>query len=109
MNPADQETVPIKPCCACGVGLLEESNFCRICGAHQVAPLDESIANARFVSSHKAMESYETGKLSRSIFCHPVSGPLVKAVADGVPASASRSVPRDLPKRVLFALMAIPI
>ena len=128
MNTADQETVAIKPCCACGVGLLEESNFCRLCGARQLNLLGMSLSEAlpwershpclppsreapagRDACAPRPMESYKTSKLSQPILYHPVSGPLVKAVAEGVPASASHSVPRELPRKVLFALMAIPI
>jgi hypothetical protein len=112
MDPADQETVAIKPCCACGIGLLEESNFCRLCGERQLSSPGSSAADARAGAGngqHASLERYETSKLSHPILYHPVSGPLVKAVAEGVPACASHSVPRELPKRVLFALMAIPI
>ena len=105
MNTADQETVAIKPCCACGVALLEESVFCRLCGARQLNSPSVSLSDVL----PRAMQSYKTSKLAHPILYHPVSGPLVKAVAEGVPASASHSVPRELPKKVLFALMAIPI
>jgi hypothetical protein len=104
MNTADRQTVAIKPCCSCGAGLLEGSRFCRLCGANQQA-IDAIITN----SESELRSSYITSKLSSSIPYHPVSGPLVQAVARGVPASASQSVARDLPKRLLFALMAIPI
>ena len=112
MDTADQETVAIKPCCGCGVGLLEESNFCRLCGARQLNAPGVSLADGRvdaLSSQGASLESYKTSRLSQPILYHPVSGPLVKAVAEGVPACASHSVPRELPKKVLFALMAIPI
>jgi hypothetical protein len=128
MDTADQETAAIKPCCACGIGLLEESKFCRLCGARQLNAPGMSLADAspwerrhpclplfratpagKDACAPRATESYKTSKLSHPILYHPVSGPLVKAVAEGVPACASHSVPRELPKRVLFALMAIPI
>ena len=104
MYTADQQTVAIKPCCSCGAGLLEGSRFCRLCGANQQA-IDAVITN----SESELRSSYITSKLSSSIPYHPVSGPLVQAVARGVPASATQSAARDLPKRLLFALMAIPI
>ena len=105
MNTADQRTVAIKPCCACGAALLEESRFCRLCGARQLEALDIFTTK----SEAGVRSSYNTSKLSAQIPYHPVSGPLVRAVAQGVPASASQSVARDFPKRLLFALMAIPI
>ena len=76
---------------------------------HPSLPLFRETPAGRDACAPRAMESYETSKLSSPILYHPVSGPLVKAVAEGVPASASHSVPRELPKKVLFALMAIPI
>ena len=105
MYTADQQTVAIKPCCSCGAGLLEGSRFCRMCGASQLHAIDPIITN----SGSELPSSYITSKLSSSIPYHPVSGPLVQAVAQGVPASASQSAARDLPRRLLFALMAIPI
>ena len=105
MDTADQETVAIKPCRACGLGILEESMFCRLCGARQLNSPGVSLEG----SLPRAIEGYQTSKLSHPILYHPVSGPLVKAVAEGVPAGASHSLPRELPKKVLFALMAFPI
>lgn len=105
MNTADQQTVAIKPCCSCGAGLLEESRFCRLCGAHQLEALDTVIT----YGESDLRPRYITSRLSAQIPYHPVSGPLVQAVAKGVPATASQSVARDFLKRLLFALMAIPI
>jgi len=105
MYTADQQTVAIKPCRSCGAGLLEGSRFCRMCGANQLQAINAIITN----SESELGSSYITSKLSSSIPYHPVSGPLVQAVARGVPASATQSAAQDLPKRLLFALMAIPI
>lgn len=112
MNSADNKTVTIKPCRSCGAGLFEENRFCRNCGVRQLEPTvlsSESEVIADGNSDQAAVASYNTTKLSRQVLYHPVSGPLVKAVAQGVPASASRSPARDVSKKMLLGLMAIPI
>jgi len=50
-----------------------------------------------------------TSRLSPQKLYHPVSGPLVNAVVAGVPANLPRSPVGSLSKRMLLALMAIPI
>ena len=54
------------------------------------------------------VHSYATTRLSHSLY-HPVSGPLVNAVSAGVPTSAPLSPAGSFSKRMLLALMAIPI
>ena len=104
-------TVAIKPCRTCRAGLLEESKFCRSCGAPQTQTVTASylLATPTGDPEHRPPRKYETAKLSQDKLYHPVSGPLVKAVAAGVPANAARSPGSTVTKRVLLALMAIPI
>jgi hypothetical protein len=102
-------TIAIKPCGTCGAGLVEESKFCRLCGALQrPAPSAEVI-----VSTHsdepEPLKPFATTPLSQQKLYHPVSGPLVSAVVAGVPASIPSSAASRLSKRMLLALMAIPI
>lgn len=97
-------TVPVRPCGACKAVLLESSNFCRSCGARQ--PTQSEL---RSTTGKLPGETLETRKVSQPILYHPVSGPLVRAVAAGVPAALSGSPGREFPKRLLLALMAIPI
>ncbi len=81
MYESDQTTtVAIKPCRSCGAGLIEESRFW-----------------------------YATAHVSQQKLYHPVSGPLVNAVSAGVPTSVSGSRRGSVSKRMLLALMAIPI
>ena len=94
----ETSTVSIKPCRSCGAGLLEESRFCRSCGV----ATGESLL-------HLESRRYTTDSLSRKELYHPVSGPLVSAVIAGVPTSAQQSVSGPLSKRILLALMAVPI
>jgi hypothetical protein len=112
MYESDQTTtVAIKPCQGCGAGLIDESKFCRSCGAaqsHTPPPSSQatiSVGNAEF----EPLQHYATRRLSEQKFYHPVSGPLVSAVVAGVPASVPGSPASSFSKRMLLALMAIPI
>jgi hypothetical protein len=98
-------TVAIKHCRSCGAGLLDDSRFCRSCGIAQSdsSPLQYG-TNVRDESFQ-----YTTNPLSRKELYHPVSGPLVSAVVAGVPTSAHPSPSGPLSKRILLALMALPI
>ncbi|HSQ20250.1 MAG TPA: hypothetical protein VLR92_07740 [Blastocatellia bacterium] len=105
-------TLPVRPCCACRAVLLESSNFCRSCGARQPiqSELKSTTGNLPGETSVPAsIGQLETRRVSQPILYHPVSGPLVRAVAAGVPAALSGSPAREFPKRMLLALMAIPI
>lgn len=103
-------TVAIKPCRSCGAGLIEDSRFCRLCGASQIETPPPPFAVAIPVdNSHvRPVHNYATTRLSHSLY-HPVSGPLVNAVVEGLPASIPRSPASSLSKRILLTLMAIPI
>ena len=101
----DTTTVSIKPCSSCGAGMLEESRFCRSCG---IATSDSSPLMSATNIREESLR-YTTNPLSRKELYHPVSGPLVSAVVAGVPASAQHSPSGPLSKRVLLALMALPI
>lgn len=104
-------TVAIKPCRSCGAGLIAESKFCRSCGAAQtysLPPDSRTIASVANVEG-EPLQHYATTRLSQQKLYHPVSGPLVSAVVAGVPASVPGSPANSLSKRMLLALMAIPI
>src|SRR4030095_8521309 len=102
-------TVAITPCRSCGAGLMEGSRFCRSCGIAQSQSLRPEpvtmIADGNVAPSPR----YATTTLSPQKLYHPVSGPLVNAVVAGVPANLPRSPAGSLSKRMLLALMAIPI
>jgi len=111
MCESDQTTtVAIKPCRSCGAGLIEDSRFCRSCGAGQIEPLSPSFPLPIAVdnANPEPVQNYATTRLSQRLY-HPVSSPLVNAVAAGVPASVPRSPAGSFSKRMLLALMAIPI
>ena len=111
MYESDQTTtVVIKPCRSCGAALIADSKYCRSCGAAQS---DTSPPDSRTISAGDAvrepLERFATTRLSQQKLYHPVSGPLVSAVAEGVPANLARSAAAGFSKRLLLALMAIPI
>ena len=112
MHESDQTTtVAIKPCQSCGSGILEQSKFCRVCGAAQTyvlttGPLTTTPSAA---VEGELVRQYATNPLSQRRLYHPVSGPLVSAVIAGVPARTQPSPASSLSKRMLLALMAVPI
>lgn len=112
MYESDQTTtIAIKPCRSCGAGVLEESRFCRSCGAEQSYsfPRDSQMTISIDSIEPEPLTHYATKRLSQQRLYHPVSGPLVSAVAAGVPASVSSSPTGSVSRRMLLALMAIPI
>lgn len=100
-------TLAIKPCSDCGAGLTGESKFCRWCGARQ--PVEPGPTDRLSIDSIATTGCYNTTPLATPNRYHPVSGPLVRAVAAGVPKRTSLSTTGGLTKRMLLALMAIPI
>ena len=105
-------TVAIRPCGACGVGLLDGSNYCRSCGARQKiqsGSISTTGEGPGYAGRLASTGDLSTARVSQPILYHPVSGPLVRAVAQGVPAAMSKSPARQFSKRMLLALMAIPI
>lgn len=108
MSHADPTTtLAIRPCSACGAGLTGDSTFCRWCGARLTTDSDQP-ERLRF-DPIATSAAYKTTPLVPLNRYHPVSGPLVKAVAAGVPTRASLSTTGGLTKRMLLALMAVPI
>ena len=111
MYESDQTTtLAIKPCRCCGVGLIADSKFCRSCGQAQSPSLSPAFRTTSLVGDldREPPQHYATTRLSHQKLYHPVSGPLVSAVAEGVPANIPRSS-TGLSKKMLLALMAVPI
>lgn len=104
-------TIAITPCPSCGAGLIKGSKFCRSCGAAQVhaLPPDSGTVISGGNVETEQRTYYATTRLSQQKLYHPVSGPLVNAVVEGLPVSIPRSPVSSLSKRILLALMAIPI
>lgn len=104
MDESQQKTVGIKQCGACGSGLLEPDKFCRRCGVHQ--PEQDTVAILLEPSSYKT-SALMTGE--RVEVYRRVSAPLVNAVLSG--ALAGHSIDNESPvlKRVILALISIPV
>jgi hypothetical protein len=112
MYESDQTTtLAIKPCRRCGAGLIDESKFCRSCGAAQSCSMTPDARMTVSVDNieREPLQHYATTRLTQQKLYHPVSGPLVSAVAKGLPASLPSSPASSFSKRMLLALMAIPI
>ena len=101
-------TLSIKACKACGVGIIEQSKFCRLCGAPQEIVI---VANPLSVTGpiSEPTTQFTTTRLSTGSRYHPVSGPLVSAVVSGVPANLRQTTGTSVSRRILLTLMAIPI
>ncbi len=104
-------TVGIKPCVSCGAGLVDASKFCRSCGAAQSDSLPQGHGTNIAVGGPEGVspQRYSTTRLSQQRLYHPVSGPLVNALVAGVPASTRHSPVSSYSRKMLLALMAIPI
>jgi hypothetical protein len=111
MYESDQtNTVAIRPCQSCSALVTDESKFCRLCGAAQTYPLTTgSLTTISVAPVGELARHYATNPLSQQKLYHPVSGPLVGAVVAGVPVRTRLSPATSLSKRLLLALMAIPI
>jgi len=104
-------TDAISHCQSCGSGLCIESKFCRYCGAAQEQPAT-SIQEHLVPIGNPGIDPlarYVTTRITTPRRYHPVSGPLVKAVIAGVPITTPQPRRSSLAKRMLPALMAIPI
>ena len=101
------ETVAIKACCSCGTGLMESNKFCRNCGVRQSSQL----AGVAPSDSLSRIAAGTTGVPIRSAAdgCHPVSGPLVKAVFASVSSRDTVPLHGRVLKSSILALISIPI
>jgi hypothetical protein len=109
MTQAEQKTtVTIIPCSACGAGLTEDSKFCRWCGT-QLSAADSDQTERLSFDAIAAPRDYKTAPLTPPNLYHPVSGPLVTALVAGVPKRASYATAGGFTKRILLALMTVPI
>ena len=104
-NTQEGKTIAIKSCALCEAGLLETDKYCRRCGSqnsnsrlHEAADASDSAARER-VTHH----------LDKADICHPVSGPLMKAVARGIPAASSSGARQLLGRRLILAFISVPI
>ena len=102
------KTMAARACRVCDTRLLEHDSFCRWCGARQTIDLGTNGgSHIRITSLHQI----PSGDQMRSPICpyHPVSGPLVRAIADNVSANLTSQRRERVVRRVIQALVSIPI
>ncbi len=110
----DETTLSLKQCCSCSGGLLETDRFCRWCGRAQVSI--ELLPNASLAiqSCRSVSQSlYETTSLQAGTEVgqagRPVSGPLMKAVTDGLTNEALNRQTSRLVRGFVLALLSVPL
>jgi len=105
-------TVTLKACCACSSGLLEHDNFCRRCGARQPGRKSLEFNQAPTGASECGAQSCATVAIAgsaRADVYRRISGPLVNAVVTGALSVPSTENQSPFVKRVILALISIPI
>ena len=102
----ENDTVAIRACIACEAPLIETEKYCRWCGGMQHPESSLSEAAEKVVSCEAV---YITRRLGKSDICHPVSGPLMKAVARGIPAGRSASLHGGFIRALILSFISIPI
>jgi hypothetical protein len=108
MDESQQKTVGIKQCRACGSGLLEPDRFCRRCGVQQPNHLPDQDT----ITASWELASYKTSMLATGAqqeVYRRVSAPLVNAVLTGALAGHSIDTESAALKRVILALISIPV
>lgn len=117
MDELQQEarTVAVKACTECDSGLLERDKFCRRCGARQPGeegagpnPMQDLPAGAAACSA-ALFATIALAAGARTDVYRRISGPLVNAVVTGALAAPSTEHQSAFIKRVILALISIPI
>ncbi|HEX5734873.1 MAG TPA: hypothetical protein VF131_18730 [Blastocatellia bacterium] len=106
------ETVTVKACNACRGGLLERDKFCRWCGSPQTHSLSP-LADCQDRPSSLSLSPYTTSALKQAgVISRPygrVSGPLVRALVEGVSGGRSTEPGGRVVRSMVQALVSIPI
>ena len=109
------KTVALKACSACSSGLLDYDKFCRWCSARQPGPhvlelrqTSELPTGAVACNSTLCATVALAGNTRTDVY-RRISGPLVKAVASGALVGPSAENQSRFVKRVILALISIPI
>jgi hypothetical protein len=92
----------------CGEGLPEGNNFCRWCGARHEGDLKVRPQSQTRLTSPHLIPSPEKRRAFNSPY-HPVSGPLVQAIAENVSATLTLQRRDRFLQNVIQALVSIPI
>lgn len=111
----EARTVAVKACATCASGLLERDRFCRWCGAPQPDRASLTLERAPELRSPTGLAEaslYATADLAtntRAAVYRRVSAPLVDAVVTGALAGPSRKNQGAFARRVVLALISIPV
>jgi hypothetical protein len=111
----DQEeearTVAVKACSECASGLLERDKFCRWCGARQPieAPLQQNrVQESALIDDTRGSTVPVTASVRTEAY-RTISGPLVEAIVTGALSVPSTANQNAMVKRLILALISIPI
>jgi hypothetical protein len=106
----EAKTTAIKNCHACGGGLLESDRFCRWCRARQTEPTERIESGAiELVSRTETFETSPLAQHAEKDIYRPVSGPLVRAISEGIAGKQSLRLSGRVARGVVAALVAFPI
>lgn len=114
-RPDQTETAPLVLCHACGAEARDSDRFCRRCGAHLVEPERAAIApvGAGYLIASSRPSSltspYSTSPLTQTVINHRVSGTLLTSITNGVSANLAVYPINRVARRVIIALISIPI
>jgi len=120
-RPDQAETAPLVLCHTCSAEARDRDRFCRRCGANlAAAPSGAAIAPAEaglLIASPGPSPStspYGTSPLTQTainhrVSGHRVSGTLLATITNGVPANLAAYSLNRVARRVIIALISIPI
>lgn len=122
MHYLDSEaTLSVKPCSACGFGLLENDRFCRRCGSKQVETSisalfiepKEYLPEATSGSLARLPQSYQTTLISKNDteenLYRSISGPLVSALVRSMSSTAPAGFCGRVLRKAFSTLISISI
>lgn len=100
------KTMVVTACRTCGVRLHEGNNFCRWCGAPQASDLTVRLQTS-LTTPHPVHLPEQCCGFNSTY--HLVSGPLVKAIAETVPATLALQRRDRFLQGVIQTLVLVPI
>lgn len=109
------ETAPLALCHDCGAEARDRDRFCRRCGAPLIepewaatTPVDASYVITSWKLSTSATP-YVTSPLTQTAINHRISGMLLTSISNGVSANLAVYPINRVARRVIIALISIPI
>ena len=104
-RPELAETTPLVLCPACDAEARNRDRFCRRCGAH----LSKTGCTAGLSKPADSASRYVTSPLAATVAQPRVSGALLASIAHGVSASLAVCPVNPAVRRIMIALVSIPI